>query len=100
MLLHVEENLFVQGRANVPRGHLIWPKECPALWAKTLVQDQEYPGTCIVSDHGIERYNGPAFVKRRKKSGTLDMLVILLPDMDIGPLSPDAIIDMQVDASA
>lgn len=98
MRLNVDESLFVSGNASVPRGYLVWPRACPSIGLERFAQDQEYPGNCIVSDCGAERYNGPAFVKRRKQYGTRDFLVVFLPNVDIGPLSADAFIDMTIDA--
>lgn len=100
MRLNVDESLFIPGSAKVPCGHLIWSRECPSICLERLTQDQGYPANCSVFDQGVERYNGPAFVKRRKRYGTRDVLVILLPDVDLGFLSADAFVDMRIDALA
>lgn len=98
MRLNVDESLFSPGSANVPRGHLVWSRDCPSICLKRLTEDQGYRGSCSVFDQGVERYNGPAFVKRRKQYGTRDVLVILLPEVDLGSLSADAFVDMRIKA--
>ncbi len=89
--------MFIPGGDSIPRGHLIWPVNCPMPIIKKLVSDQEYRGECRVADQGTTAYVGPALVKRRKQYGS-DLLVVLLPDVDVGQLSSKAVIDLDPDS--
>ena len=91
--LSIKEAIFVLGRQHVPEGHLIWPRQCPELFLANLNLDQGYRGSCEILDHGKVVFSGLALVKRRHQYGK-DLLVILLPDVDLGGLSPDATVEM------
>ena len=93
MHLQIGDAMFIPGRDAIPRGHLIWPVNCPIPFIENLVSDQQYRGECRVADQGKTAYVGPVLVQRRNRYGS-DLLVVLLPDVDIGQLSPNAIIDL------
>ena len=91
--LSIKEAIFVLGRENVPEGHLIWPRHCPEPFLTNLSLDQGYRGNCEILHHGKVVFSGLALVKRHQQYGK-DLLVILLPDVDLGELSPDATVEM------
>ncbi|MBU3028925.1 hypothetical protein [Paracoccus marinaquae] len=96
MRLQIGDAVFIPGRDAVRRGHLIWPVDCPIPFMENLTLDQTYSGDCRVADRGTTVYAGLALMRRRKQYAD-DVLVVLLPDVDIGQLSPDATIDLDPD---
>jgi len=90
--LSIREDMFTRGNETVPGGHLIWVDECP-LVLKGLELDKGYRGVCKLADQGRVVFFGQALVKRRQRHGR-DLLVFLLPDVDVGHLSPEASIEL------
>lgn len=93
MQLSIMEAAFIRGREKVAGGHLIWPDECPPLFTMNLELNQGYRGNCVVTDQGRVVFSGQALVKRRQSNGR-DQLVVILPEVDVGRLSPNATVEM------
>lgn len=91
--LSIKDAAFIPGRGKVDCGHLIWSEECPISFLRNLELNQGYRGMCTVMDQERVAFSGPALVKRRQHQGR-DLLVFLLPDVDVGHLPPTATVEM------
>ena len=88
----INDDMFTHGNETLAGGHLIWVDECP-LVLKGLELDMGDQAMCSSEEQGRVLFFGPALVKRHKRHGR-DMLVFLLPDVDLGHLSPEAMIKL------
>lgn len=92
MRLSISDDMFTHANEKVPGGHLIWVDECPSVLI-SFELDKGYRAICRLADNGHAVFFGQALVKRRQRHGR-DLLIFLLPDVDVGHLSPEATIEL------
>ncbi|MDO5704875.1 MAG: hypothetical protein Q4G49_07340 [Paracoccus sp. (in: a-proteobacteria)] len=96
IILPIADHLFIApGRDRVPAGHILWPSAYPAP-LNTLALGQDYRTTAEVKDQDRLLYRGVALMKRRVDRGE-EILVLLLPDHDLGQLTPNATVELHFD---
>ncbi len=96
MRLEIEDSAFLRAREGKPSEFVIWPKNFPQTYLKRMVIDHPYRTRCLLENAGVQIFVGDIFAKRRSKSGSYDVLVLMIPDCDLGKLLPTAIIEIDV----
>ena len=94
--LPIEDSAFVPGHAAGESGYIIWPGEYPRELSDIFPHEREFAIACAVVDQGQTVYAGPARMKRKMGYGSETVLVILLPETDLGRLSRTAVIELDL----
>jgi len=94
--LKVGESVFLEGHNGRTDQFLIWPENVPSDLIDRMTPNKGYVVTCKVENDAISLFVGGIHAKRRQQSSGRDVLVLMLEDMDLGHLSTNAMIELDV----
>jgi hypothetical protein len=96
MRLKINDSVFLSGRDGKPSQFQIWPKDFPQHYFDKMSINQIYVTKCEVENEGISIFAGEINAMRRQQTDSVDVLVLMLHDVDLGSLQLAGTIEFDV----